>query len=286
MATLKKKLWGVVVNPHFYKFYAKVIDKSLHVLPSPSFDAHEVYPNLYVGDIWAAYNLEELKKRKITHVVTAVLGIDPIYPQEFKYLNVQIRDVEEENICDHFEEVIKFIDEGRATGNVFVHCLRGVSRSATIAAAYVMHHKHVTQEEAIILLREKRQVINPNPSFLKQLDSYYELITTTTTTTATPTEVTTETTTEAMEIGSEEAAGGEEEISYTITSEPVAGVVEPVASAVEPVASYGGNGEVEVEATTETTVAPKEGEEMNAFTTVSEETADGPSPTTLIIHEK
>lgn len=270
MSTLKKKLWGVVVNPHFYKFYAKVIDKSLHVLPSPSFDAHEVYPNLYVGDIWAAYNLEELKKRHITHVVTCVLGIEPIYPTEFKYMNVQIRDVEEENICEHFDEVIKFIDEGRAAGNVFVHCLRGVSRSATIAAAYVIHHKRITQQEAVLLLREKRQVIDPNPSFLKQLDSYYQLISTTTTTTTTPTEVTTETTTETMEVEGDEER--EEGILHEITTQPVANI--------------DNQGEITTETTTETTVAPKVGDEMNSFTTIAAEKSDGSSPTKLVIHEK
>jgi len=187
MTTLKKKMWGFIVNPHFYKFYAKVIDKSLHVLPSPEFDAHEVFPQLYVGNIWAAYNLTELKKRNITHIVSAVLGIEPVFPQEFKYMTVAIRDLEDENICDHFDDVIKFIDEGRETGNVFVHCLRGVSRSATIAAAYVMHKNRISQAEAVALLREKRHVISPNPGFLHQLDTFYETITTTTT--VTPTEV-------------------------------------------------------------------------------------------------
>lgn len=41
--------------------------------------------------------------------------------QEFKYLHVQVRDVESENIFDHFEEVVAFIDEGRANGNVLLH---------------------------------------------------------------------------------------------------------------------------------------------------------------------
>lgn len=39
------------MNPHLYKVYTKVIDKALHVLPSPEFDAHEVIPRLYVGDV-------------------------------------------------------------------------------------------------------------------------------------------------------------------------------------------------------------------------------------------
>ena len=36
-------------------------------------------------------------------------------------MSVEVRDVEDETICDHFEEIVKFIDGGRAIGNVFLH---------------------------------------------------------------------------------------------------------------------------------------------------------------------
>eukprot|EP00026_Physarum_polycephalum_P011610 Phypoly_transcript_11846.p1 GENE.Phypoly_transcript_11846~~Phypoly_transcript_11846.p1 ORF type:complete len:382 (+),score=92.33 Phypoly_transcript_11846:158-1147(+) len=167
------------MNPHLYKVYAKVIDTAMHVLPAKDeFNGNEVFPGLYVGDVWAAYNLEQLKQRNITHVVTVVMGLEPPFPGDFKYLNVHVRDVEDETIFEHFEEVVKFIDEGRATGNVFLHCLRGVSRSGTIAAAYVIHQKRVPAEEAILFLREKRSIIDPNPGFIRQLNNYYKLITT------------------------------------------------------------------------------------------------------------
>jgi len=37
-----------------------------------------------------------------------------------------------------FEASFDFIDEGVKTGKVLVHCVRGVSRSSTICAAYIM----------------------------------------------------------------------------------------------------------------------------------------------------
>lgn len=49
---VKKKTWDTIMNPHLYKVYAKVIDKALQVLPTKDeFDAHEVFPGLYVGDV-------------------------------------------------------------------------------------------------------------------------------------------------------------------------------------------------------------------------------------------
>jgi hypothetical protein len=51
LTAVKKKLWDTIMNPHLYKIYTKVIDKALWVLPSKQFDAHEVFPGLYVGDV-------------------------------------------------------------------------------------------------------------------------------------------------------------------------------------------------------------------------------------------
>lgn len=45
-----------------------------------NFNAHEVYPNVYVGDVYAAHNSNELKKQKITHVVNVACGVAPAYP--------------------------------------------------------------------------------------------------------------------------------------------------------------------------------------------------------------
>jgi dual specificity phosphatase 12 len=41
---------------------------------------------------------------------------------------VPLRDTEEENLLDHLEPCLDFIDEGREVGNVLVHCFAGVSR--------------------------------------------------------------------------------------------------------------------------------------------------------------
>ena len=49
---VKRKMWEIVMNPHVYKVYTKVIGKTLQVLPSKGeFDAHEVFPGLFVGDV-------------------------------------------------------------------------------------------------------------------------------------------------------------------------------------------------------------------------------------------
>ena len=44
-------------------------------------------------------------------------------------------------IIRYFESSFAFIDEHLESGNVLIHCFAGVSRSATILAAYLMRKK-------------------------------------------------------------------------------------------------------------------------------------------------
>lgn len=55
---------------------------------------------------------------------------------------------------------------------VFVHCMAGRSRSATLVAAYLMWAQRLSLRQALILLKERRPMIFPNVGFLQQLRRY------------------------------------------------------------------------------------------------------------------
>lgn len=57
-----------------------------------------------------------------------------------------------------------------AAGRVFVHCLMGVSRSATLVLAFLMIVEGLTLQEAVAAVRPHRDIC-PNPGFLQQLRS-------------------------------------------------------------------------------------------------------------------
>lgn len=58
-------------------------------------------------------------------------------------------------------------------GGVLVHCQAGMSRSASIVAAYLMTEYDIDPMEAVAMIREKRPVIEPSATFWHQLGLFY-----------------------------------------------------------------------------------------------------------------
>ena len=79
-----------------------------------------------------------------------------------------------QNLRQFFEEAFEFIDEARANlSSVLVHCQAGISRSPTIAVAYLMkHYPGMAMAEAYKFVKTRRSIISPNLNFMGQLWEY------------------------------------------------------------------------------------------------------------------
>jgi len=108
--------------------------------------------------------------------VLSLLEIPIKYPNDFEHKLIIIEDFGDENIAKHFEPCIEFIDQCRSKGNVLVHCASGVSRSATIVIAYLMKKNKWKYQEALEYVRKRRNIIEPNEGFVKQLKSWEKTI--------------------------------------------------------------------------------------------------------------
>ena len=113
----------------------------------------------------------------ITHVVNAT---NRCVPNAFEggstaartcaYYNVDLDDAEGAPIAEHFEGVGRFIGEARRGGGaVLVHCMCGVSRSATLVLSYLMAAEGMTLRAAFAHAKARRPVIAPNPTFARAL---------------------------------------------------------------------------------------------------------------------
>jgi protein-tyrosine phosphatase len=140
-------------------------------------DLHEVYDNIYVGNISTAYNKDKLKELGINNVITAISGMPEIYPEEFNYMLVDALDIQQQDMRPMFDDTSKFIkDSLKDGGKVYIHCMCGVSRSVAIVCAYLAKEYGIEPEEAIKTIREIRPKANPNPSFQIQLQNYHHTV--------------------------------------------------------------------------------------------------------------
>lgn len=56
--------------------------------------------------------------------------------------------------------------------NVLVHCHAGVSRSAAIVCAYLMNKKGIGLQQALFMIKTRRDRVKPNENFLRILKEY------------------------------------------------------------------------------------------------------------------
>ncbi|CAK4599107.1 unnamed protein product [Aphanomyces euteiches] len=128
----------------------------------------EVIPKLWIGSIHAAFNLEALHERKISHVLN-VSSTVATYPQAFTYLTVDIRDKDYTNLLSCIPITSVFIEAGINQGGILVHCAGGRSRSPAIVMAYLMLTMGLSYEDALTKVRTARPVVALNSGFEDQL---------------------------------------------------------------------------------------------------------------------
>ena len=141
-------------------------------------EVSEVAPGVFVGGVGGAKNLTRLRACGVTHVVNASPVLPCFYKEHFQYLVLDLYDSCSESASQFFQDSNAFmanaLGEGRegAKAAVFVHCYAGVSRSATLVAAFLMAHRGMTLAEAMATLKRARPGVGPNAGFMQQLAKY------------------------------------------------------------------------------------------------------------------
>ena len=136
----------------------------------------KIIEGLYIGDIVASNNLNLLKEKEISVVISLI--DEDIEHQKIEYHKFPIEDNRNENITKLFEQTNKLIDVAlHENKNILVHCHNAVSRSVTIILSYLMSTK-LTLREAFCLVKNNRTstFTRPNIGFAKQLVKYEALL--------------------------------------------------------------------------------------------------------------
>jgi protein-tyrosine phosphatase len=76
-----------------------------------------------------------------------------------------------QDLTPHFDEAIDFIYNARDVekGIILVHCVGGMSRSASMVLAYMIKHHNVSLAEAYRSAKKQRVIVSPNIGFMVSL---------------------------------------------------------------------------------------------------------------------
>ncbi|XP_014251597.1 dual specificity protein phosphatase MPK-4-like isoform X2 [Cimex lectularius] len=138
----------------------------------------EIEPGLWIGNLTAATDLEELAKIHCNYILTVdscPLPRNISLLPGIKTMFIQVTDMNKEDLLSHFESAFEFIEEARENGVVLVHCYFGVSRSSTIVIAYLMKKFKISYDEAFERAKSKRKFVSPNAGFESQLRLYEKM---------------------------------------------------------------------------------------------------------------
>ncbi|EKM55098.1 uncharacterized protein PHACADRAFT_255472 [Phanerochaete carnosa HHB-10118-sp] len=91
-------------------------------------------------------------------------------------LQLPLQDSPFAELAEHLPRATAFITDALqdTRARVLVHCVQGVSRSASVVCAYLIKAYGWTPAQAVQFVKSKRPCTDPNPGFVSQLGEYYE----------------------------------------------------------------------------------------------------------------
>ncbi|KAI1297144.1 Dual specificity protein phosphatase 22 [Halotydeus destructor] len=133
----------------------------------------QVLPGLYVGSVRDSKDQEQLRSNNITHIISIHDNPKRGVSEDVEYLCILASDKPHQNLVQYFPQCNDFIHAARISGGtVLIHCLAGVSRSVTIAVAYVMSVTSLNWKDGLKCVRAARAIANPNLGFQRQLQDF------------------------------------------------------------------------------------------------------------------
>ena len=118
-----------------------------------------------------------LDKNGITHILICAEGCEMFYEGQYKYKVIYLDDSPDQNILKYFKDAFDFINEAAITkGKIYIHCVMGISRSASIVIGYLMYMNKLSYNEAYMHVKSKRQQISPNSGFIQQLQHFENIL--------------------------------------------------------------------------------------------------------------
>uniref|UniRef100_A0A6C0IVZ1 Tyrosine specific protein phosphatases domain-containing protein n=1 Tax=viral metagenome TaxID=1070528 RepID=A0A6C0IVZ1_9ZZZZ len=125
---------------------------------------------LYLGDAFDANNEIFLQEKNINTIICVAEDAKiTLKNSKITIYNYDLQDTYECNISLYFDEIFNIIHKHDV---VLVHCVAGISRSASFVIAYLMKYYELSLKDAFLYVKRKRDRICPNKKFMTYLYEY------------------------------------------------------------------------------------------------------------------
>ncbi|KAH7644140.1 uncharacterized protein LOC124493494 [Dermatophagoides farinae] len=115
-------------------------------------------------------HLDLFQKYPVRCFINVTYELPLFQPNDCESYRVPVADDKDEDLSRYFDDVTEKIEQiHRHNHATIVHCMAGVSRSASFIIAYLIRYQRMTMKEAFEHTKRSRSCINPNISFLEQL---------------------------------------------------------------------------------------------------------------------
>jgi dual specificity MAP kinase phosphatase len=153
-------------------------------------DFSEITEKLFLGNVCSAFGCYKTMQKDVLEALEIDLVISVLSEDEYSkfmckkddldgrlWIRLVVDDDENADISEYFFKVHTVISEAIKAGkNILVHCAAGVSRSPTLAIAYLMIENRWNYNKAYDFVKKKRYFIYPNAGFVKQLQNLQTIL--------------------------------------------------------------------------------------------------------------
>lgn len=129
-----------------------------------------IIDNIFLGSAFNAANQESFQKYGIERVLNVTKEIPCVFPDDYEYHRIGVRDTRDSFLHHHFEESLEFLTK-EPSKKVLVHCYMGSSRSASVVIYYLMKIHKMSYQEALDFTHSKREAVNLNQNFANELQT-------------------------------------------------------------------------------------------------------------------
>ncbi|TFK53951.1 phosphatases II [Heliocybe sulcata] len=136
---------------------------------------NEIIPRLHLCDLYTATCPKVHERLGITHVLSVVRKPSVRFAHDVEHMYLPIEDVCNANLIRYLDAAVEWLHASLTSdenARVMVHCVWGMSRSASIVIAYLIAKHGMTLDAALAWCRLKRAVVKPNRGFMAQLKDY------------------------------------------------------------------------------------------------------------------